>query len=247
MEKDIDPDKKDSQTIARMFSRIVPTYDTVNHILSLGLDFYWRRRAVRCLDLVPEDSVLDVAVGTGDLLIRTFKTFPTITRAVGVDLSEEMLARCREKLARRDLLERVELQNADAQDLSFADATFQAVTMGFGIRNTAHPERVLQEIIRVLKPGGDTVILEFALPRRAWLRAGYLAYLRTIVPWVGGILSRQGRAYRYLNRSIESFVPSGQFVTLLQTVGFVRIQSIPLCVGGVRVYHATKAGIPAQG
>jgi demethylmenaquinone methyltransferase/2-methoxy-6-polyprenyl-1,4-benzoquinol methylase len=172
-------------------------------------------------------------------LIQTLRSHPQLQDAVGVDLSERMLVHCREKLTRYNLAARATLQIGDALALPFADRSFDAVTMAFGIRNTADRCAALREMVRVLKPGGQAVILEFALPRSPWLRWVYLAYLRSVVPLVGGILSGRPSAYRYLNRTIEGFHSPGSFRALMLESGFARVDIVPLSWGTVCIYDGT--------
>jgi demethylmenaquinone methyltransferase/2-methoxy-6-polyprenyl-1,4-benzoquinol methylase len=223
-----------------MFDRIAPTYDLLNHVLSLGLDFLWRRRAVARLDRRAPLHVLDLATGTGDLLIALLRGQANACRAVGLDASKNMLAVCRRKLRRRGLDSRVELVQGEASATPFADCTFDAVTMAFGIRNTSDVTGTLGEIHRILKPGGQAVILEFSLPSSRMIRWVYLRYLRHVVPRLGALISGDRHAYRYLNASIEAFHQPKAFSAALREAGFGQVTARPLTMGVASLYSGYK-------
>ncbi len=228
-------------SVGRMFDRIAPTYDLLNHLLSLGRDFSWRRKTIRQLDARRDLKVLDLATGTGDMLITLFRERPGITEATGLDISENMLAVCREKLGKRGLADRARLVCGDASKMLFADGAFDAATMAFGIRNTADASATLREIHRVLKPGGTALILEFSLPACPVTRWFYLRYLRLAVPFVGALVSGDRQAYRYLNVSIEGFRQPAEFCRLMQEAGFRDVSVIPLTHGVASIYKGVKA------
>jgi len=223
-----------------MFDRISPTYDLLNHLLSLGRDFAWRRRVARLLGKGDGLRVADLATGTGDLLIALLRCSPPIADAVGLDVSERMLDVFRRKLHRSGLVDRVRLVQGDASATPFSDGAFDAVTMGFGIRNTNDAVATLREIHRILKPGGVTLILEFSLPENRVLRWCHLKYLRLGVPFVGAIVSRDRHAYRYLNESIEGFYSPGDFLALMREAGFAEVSATPLTWGVASIYRGVK-------
>ncbi len=227
-------------SVGRMFDRIAPTYDLLNHLLSLGLDFSWRRKAVRQLDASHDLKVLDLATGTGDMLITLFHERPNVAQAAGLDISENMLAACREKLRKHGLVDRARLLCADASKMPLADGTFDAATMAFGIRNTADASATLREIHRVLKCGGTALILEFSLPACPVMRWFYLRYLRLAVPFIGALISRDRHAYRYLNESIEGFHSAEDFVALMRHAGFDEVSVVPLTFGVASIYRGAK-------
>lgn len=222
----------------KMFDRISSTYDPINRILSFGMDQRWRKEVARHLP-VGNLKILDLATGTGDQLLALFKYCPRIESAVGIDLSSEMLSVAREKFAPLEIRKKVDFQKADAQALPFANGQFDAATFSFGIRNVSDPSRSLREIFRTLKPRGKCLILEFSLPPKI-IRPFYFLYLRHLLPLIGGLLSRKFSAYRYLNQTIETF-PSGiAFSTLMENVGFTRIQRVPFSWGAVTLYVGEK-------
>jgi demethylmenaquinone methyltransferase/2-methoxy-6-polyprenyl-1,4-benzoquinol methylase len=224
-----------------MFDRIAPTYDLLNHLLSLGRDFSWRRRAVRALPAPGVLKVLDLATGTGDLLIALLRDNPAVVEAVGLDISPEMLKIGEQKLAREGFGDRVRLVCDDALHSGLPDDSFDAVTMGFGIRNTPDVKATLGEIHRLMKPGGTAVILEFSLPRSTLMRQCYLLYLRLVVPLIGALLSRDKTAYRYLNTSIEAFYRPEALCALMKETGFARVAATPLTLGVASVYVGMKS------
>lgn len=227
-------------SVGQMFDRIAPTYDLLNHLLSLGRDYSWRSRAAAELGADEVRRVIDLATGTGDLLLSVLATRADIVGAVGLDVSERMLDLCRRKLCRRGLAERVELVCGDAAATPFPNDAFDAATMGFGIRNMPNALQALREIHRILKPGGVVLILEFSLPKnRAW-RWCYLRYLRLVVPFLGALISWDRRAYRYLNESIEGFHQAEDFAALMRNAGFGAVCVVPLTFGVASIYRGVR-------
>jgi demethylmenaquinone methyltransferase/2-methoxy-6-polyprenyl-1,4-benzoquinol methylase len=224
-----------------MFDRIAPTYDLLNHLLSLGRDRAWRRRAARRVAARGPARVVDLATGTGDLLIALLRECPDVTEAVGLDVSEAMLEIGREKVARQGLAERARLVRDDALQSELPAGRFDGATMGFGIRNTPDARATLGEIHRLLRPGGLAAILEFSLPACPVMRCFYLAYLRWAVPVIGAVVSGDKGAYRYLNTSIEAFHRPGDFCSLMEEAGFCEVSASPLTWGVASIYVGTKA------
>ena len=230
---------RDPDQIAGMFDAIAPRYDFLNRLLSAGRDRRWRRRAIEALVLRPGEVLLDVCTGTADVVVEGLARQPKLDRAVGIDFSHEMLTRGLRKLARGGT-SRALLAQADATRLPLADGTADAAAMAFGIRNVQHPERACAELARVLRPGGRLAVLEFGLPRSRVFRALYLAYARRILPLVGRLISRHGRAYSYLPESVGRFPPPETFGQLLQAHGFPHVTIVPLTLGIVYLYIARK-------
>lgn len=224
----------------QMFDRISRRYDLLNRLFSFGLDVLWRKRLSGCLSPQPHQAVLDVATGTADVLLYLMQESPNVSRGFGIDLAVRMLAIGRQKIKSKQLDDKIILQQADAQKLPFPENHFDAVTMAFGIRNMPQPFKVLQEIFRVLKAKGRALVLEFSLPQNRLLREIYLVYLRHIIPPLGAVISGDGQAYRYLNRTIETF-PSGKtFCDLLESTGFKNVQAHPLTLGIATIYQGEK-------
>jgi demethylmenaquinone methyltransferase/2-methoxy-6-polyprenyl-1,4-benzoquinol methylase len=224
----------------QVFDRVAPTYDLLNHLLSAGRDYSWRRQVTEQLQGKEALQIIDLATGTGDLLISMLQGCPGIVKAVGLDISDHMLARCREKLHARGVMERVELVCADASATTFSQGTFDVVTMAFGIRNTANAATALGEIHRILKARGTAIILEFSLSANRAVRWCYLKYLRSVVPWMGAAISGDRHAYRYLDESIEGFYRPEAFSSLMRQAGFREVSVIPLTWGVASIYKGMK-------
>jgi demethylmenaquinone methyltransferase / 2-methoxy-6-polyprenyl-1,4-benzoquinol methylase len=227
-------------SVGMMFDRIAPAYDKLNHILSFGMDFYWRGRLAGLIYNKNSSRLLDIATGTGDLLITLLRRNPAIIEASGLDISENMLAICRKKVTESHLNERVNLICADINSHGLPDNMFDIVTMGFGMRNIPDASKTLREMLRALKPGGSAYILEFSLPSNRLIRFFYLLYLRYYVPFIGRIISGDKDAYKYLNTSIEKFYNIEDFSYLMQEAGFENIVTFPLTLGIVCIYKGSK-------
>jgi len=229
--------------ICGMFNRIAPRYDLLNHLLSFGQDFFWRRKVAKYLNSSRNGKleILDLATGTGDLLISLFRENPKITKAVGLDISENMLAICREKINSHKLTEHISLIQADVAAIPFPENSFDVVTIAFGIRNTADTFETLKEMHRILRPGGISLILEFSLPASRILRKCYLFYLRHFVPLLGRVVSGDNHAYRYLGKTVENFYSADDFCILMKEAGFLNVQANQLTAGVVCIYRGYKA------
>jgi demethylmenaquinone methyltransferase/2-methoxy-6-polyprenyl-1,4-benzoquinol methylase len=228
---------KSPAAIAGMFDAIAGRYDALNRLLSAGLDRGWRRQAVRALSLSGVERVLDVCTGTADLAIATA---PRARQVVGVDFSGEMLRIGRDKVRAASLSTRVALARGDAMRLPFADASFDAATIAFGIRNVLNPVEASREIRRVLRPGGRLAILEFGSPTVPGLRQLYGWYFRAVLPRIGRLVSRHHDAYSYLPASVRQFPSGPEFVALLGQAGYIDVASRALAAGAVWLYVARK-------
>ncbi len=230
------------QRIWAMFDRIASRYDVLNRLLSFGLDQGWRRKVVEHLETLGSARLrlLDVATGTGDLMLALTEHSDKIAEAIGIDMSSRMLDEARKKIQSLNLENRIRLQQADAQKIPFADASFDVVTIAFCIRNVGHPNAALKEMHRVLKPGGRLVVLEFSLPKNRFIRASYLFYFRHILPTVGSWISKDSSAYRYLNKTVEKFAYGPAFVKMLEQADFVRVAFQLLTFGVATIYWADK-------
>jgi demethylmenaquinone methyltransferase / 2-methoxy-6-polyprenyl-1,4-benzoquinol methylase len=222
-----------------MFDRIAARYDTMNRVLSFGLDRGWRRRTVRALQLGDAPRVLDLATGTGDLAVDIARIHPDAT-VIGLDPSREMLAIAQRKLAGRGLAGRVTLVRGDAQHLPYRDREMDAATIAFGIRNVPDRLAALREMARVVRPGGRVAILELGEPRRGLMARAARFHTRHVVPRLGALLSG-AREYRYLQRSIAAFPPSAEFAALMNRAGLHVIEVVPLTFGVCTLYVATPA------
>ena len=212
-----------------MFDAIAGRYDLLNRILSLGVDQGWRRKTVAALRLAPGHRVLDLATGTADLAIQIARTVAGVT-VVGLDPSGGMLAVGKEKVAKGGLGDRVELVLGDAQALPFPDASFDGVTMAFGIRNVPDRPRALVEMRRVTRPGGRIAILELSEPRGGVMGPLARFHIHTVVPRLGALLSGS-REYRYLQESIARFPPPDEFAGTMRAAGLVVEEVVPLTFG----------------
>jgi demethylmenaquinone methyltransferase/2-methoxy-6-polyprenyl-1,4-benzoquinol methylase len=220
----------------RMFDRISPRYDLLNRMLSFRRDVYWRRCIVASLADARPARVLDLATGTGDVLIALSGN-GIISRGVGADIAANMLAKAHEKTAGNDALSFV---RADGMDLPFGAGAFDAVTIAFGLRNMPDVAAALREMHRVLKPGGRLVVLEFSLPGPALLRCAYLLYFRHVLPVLGGLISGDYRAYGYLNASVEDFPHGAALCKIVNACGFQQATARPMTAGIATLYVAGK-------
>ncbi|MBL9024050.1 MAG: bifunctional demethylmenaquinone methyltransferase/2-methoxy-6-polyprenyl-1,4-benzoquinol methylase UbiE [Myxococcales bacterium] len=221
-----------------MFDRIADRYDLLNRIISLGIDGSWRRKTVRALGLGDDAHVLDVATGTADLALEIAGHAPS-AHIVGLDPSEGMLAVGRKKVDRAGLTDRVSLVVGDAMSLPFEDATFDAITIAFGIRNVPDRPKGLEEMLRVTKPGGTLAILELSEPEGGVMGSLAKMHVHTIVPFVGGLLSGS-QEYRYLQRSIAAFPPADQFGQIMHKAGWEVERIEPLTFGVAHLYVGRK-------
>ncbi len=223
---------KSPQKIAGMFDAIAARYDFLNHLLSAGIDKRWRKAAIRSLGLTGKERVLDLCTGTADLAIAARAATPRAARVVGVDFAGAMLRVGQDKLLQGGLADRV-------ARVPVATASVDAVTIAFGIRNVEQTAEACAEMHRVLKPGGRLAVLEFAIPRTALVRAGYLFYFNHVLPRIGQLVARH-QAYAYLPASVGAFQTPDEFVTLLRQVGFRDVQAQPLTFGIVYLYTAAR-------
>jgi demethylmenaquinone methyltransferase/2-methoxy-6-polyprenyl-1,4-benzoquinol methylase len=227
--------------IAGMFDAIARRYDTLNHVLSLGLDRRWRRRAIRELHLSGRERVFDVCTGTGDLAFEAVgATAGSAREILGIDFAGEMLRFAQAKAARAGLAGRVRFVRGDAMRLPCPDESGDAVTVAFGIRNVLDPETACREFFRVLRPGGQLAVLEFGMPRIPGIRTAYRWYFRYLLPRVGGMVSRHGEAYSYLPASVQQFASPEEFAAMLERVGFGPVRSVRLTLGIVYLHVARR-------
>jgi len=224
--------------VAQMFNSIAGKYDFLNHFLSAGVDIYWRKKAIDLLVSSQPKILLDIATGTGDFAIEALRLQPQ--KIIGVDISEGMLAVGQEKLKRKNLTSQIELQLGDSENLNFPDNSFDAATAAFGVRNFENLNQGLQEIYRVLKPGGKLVILEFSKPQSFPFKQGYNFYFKHILPVFGKLISKDRAAYTYLPESVQAFPDGPDFIHILKQVGFNTTQWHPLTFGISSIYTGVK-------
>lgn len=233
-------EKTDAQTIvSQMFNAISPAYDFVNRVLSFGIDARWRKRVNQHLPNHSNLEVIDLATGTCDQILSVMKS-QKVDSAVGIDLAEEMLNKGREKVARSPFHTQIDLKLASALEIPEEDASFDCATMSFGIRNVQG--NCLPEILRVLKPGGKALILEFSTPQNRLVRSLHFLYLRKILPTIGGLISKKKSAYRYLNETIEAFPSGEQFLSMMREAGFTSAVAYPMTFGVATLYVGEKSG-----
>ena len=223
-----------------MFDRIAGKYDLLNHLLSFGFDLRWRRKMSCFLPAGNGLSFLDLATGTGDQLISIMNQTDRILRAVGADMSAQMLEIAGKKIKKYKWHTKVQLQSGEGCKIDFPDNTFDVVTISFGIRNFSDLQLSLSEIWRVLKPAGRLLILEFSLPQNPLMRRLHLFYLRRILPFIGRTISGDDYAYHYLNKTIESFPYGDSFCALLIKSGFAQVEAKALTGGIVTIYQGEK-------
>ena len=227
----------EKQHIGQLFDRIAGTYDGLNHVLSLNIDKRWRRRAIRML--APAEQVLDVAIGTADLTIEILRQGKA-QHVTGIDLSQGMMAIGEQKVAKRGYAQQVQFDYGSAQQMPYANASFDTVTCAYGVRNFANMDEGLSEMFRVLRTGGELMVLEFSYPTNPVIRWGYDLYFTHILPFIGNLFSRDKGAYSYLNRSVKNFPYGEAFCQHLRKAGFTQIKATPLTFGISTIYTAVK-------
>jgi demethylmenaquinone methyltransferase / 2-methoxy-6-polyprenyl-1,4-benzoquinol methylase len=231
-------EKNKKEQVSTMFNAIAHRYDFLNHVLSLGIDRLWRRRAINNLKKYNPKIVLDIATGTGDFAIASLRLKPT--SIIGIDISEGMLQYGNEKIAKKKLSHIITLEKGDSENLKFENETFDAITVGFGVRNFENLEKGLSEMFRVLKPNGIVAILEFSKPTAFPIKQLYWFYFRQILPIIGKTFSKDHRAYTYLPESVEEFPFGKAFESILLKVGFENTKIIPVSFGIATIYLAEK-------
>lgn len=230
--------RKDKEKIRAMFDSIAPRYDFLNHFLSLGIDKRWRKKVVEIVRKSSAVSVIDVATGTGDLAIAIAKSIDKCN-VTAVDISPKMLEIAKQKMVNLELDKRVSCSIDDALQLSFADNSFDAMTISFGVRNFEDLDRGLKELLRVVKPGGRLVILEISTPKGIMAKP-YMFYFKTILPNLGKLISKDKSAYAYLSKSVVEFPSGTQFVEKLRLNGYNNVEYMPLMRGVAAIYTANK-------
>ena len=242
MSKTITPYKDSSlskkEQVTQMFDNISGNYDDLNRVISMGIDVKWRNKVVALVADKNPETILDIATGTGDLVILMSKT--SAKKIIGLDISPGMLEVGKEKIEKAHLTDRIEMVLGDSENMEFPDNYFDAITVSFGIRNFETLEKGLAEIYRVLKPGGIFVILETSVPTKFPFKEGYAFYTRFILPLIGKLFSKDNNAYSYLSESAANFPFGENLNNILRKISFKDCKAMPQTLGVATIYTATK-------
>jgi demethylmenaquinone methyltransferase/2-methoxy-6-polyprenyl-1,4-benzoquinol methylase len=234
--KDSELGKKEQ--VAQMFDTISGNYDGLNRVISFGIDVKWRKKVVELVAETHPKTILDIATGTGDLAILMATT--KADKIIGLDISEGMLAVGRNKIAQKNLSDKIEMILADSENMPYPDNTFDAITVAFGVRNFETLEKGLAEILRVLKPNGIFVILETSIPEKFPYKQGYTFYSKNILPLIGRLFSKDNSAYNYLSESAALFPYGTALNNILLKIGFIDVKAMPQTFGVATIYSASK-------
>lgn len=226
------------QQIIKMFDSISGNYDFLNHLLSLGIDIYWRKKAVGLLKSQHPLKILDIATGTGDFAIEAIKL--NSEKIIGIDISPKMLVIAKEKIKKLHLENKIKFLLADCESLPFDDNSFDAILVGFGVRNFENLEKGLSEMYRVLDINGILIILEFSRPEAFFIKNIFNFYFRNILPNVGKLISKNKTAYTYLPQSVQNFPDGEDFLKIMRKVGFSSLKQIKLTFGIASIYIGKK-------
>ena len=233
-----DSDLKKKEQVTKMFDNISGGYDSLNRVISFGIDIKWRNRVVEMVKQSHPESILDIATGTGDLAISLAKT--DAQNIVGLDISSGMLEIGKKKVREKKLDNRIEMVLGDSEKLPFEDHTFDAITVAFGVRNFEDLDQGLSEILRVLKPGGIFVILETSVPTKTPFKQGYNLYTKHIMPLIGKLFSKDKSAYKYLSDSASVFPHGEALNNILRKIGFIQVENFPQTLGVATIYKSSK-------
>ncbi|MGP1992603.1 bifunctional demethylmenaquinone methyltransferase/2-methoxy-6-polyprenyl-1,4-benzoquinol methylase UbiE [Zobellia laminariae] len=234
--KDSELGKKDQVT--QMFDNISENYDGLNRVISFGIDIKWRKRVVAILTAQQPKNILDIATGTGDLAINLIET--GAKKIVGLDISPGMLEVGKKKITHKKLDNTIEMIVGDSENLPFKANSFDAITVAFGVRNFETLEKGLDEIYRVLAPGGTFVVLETSVPTKTPFKQGYNLYIKYMLPAIGKLFSKDKSAYTYLSESASVFPHGNAFNNILRKIGFIEVENKPQTFGVASIYVATK-------
>jgi demethylmenaquinone methyltransferase/2-methoxy-6-polyprenyl-1,4-benzoquinol methylase len=227
------------QQVSKMFDNIAPYYDFLNRLLTLRIDVLWRKKAIKELEATQPKRILDVATGTADVTIMMAKQLK-VDKIIGMDISKEMLAVGRKKVLKKELADTITLEHGDSENLPYEDNSFDAATVAFGVRNFEDLKKGLSEIKRVIKPGGQLVVLEFSKPTMFPFKQGFNFYFKYILPLIGRITSKDPKAYDYLYRSVQVFPDGDAFLDILQQTGFNNTKCKQLSLGICSIYTAQR-------
>jgi demethylmenaquinone methyltransferase/2-methoxy-6-polyprenyl-1,4-benzoquinol methylase len=227
------------ERVEDMFDRIAPKYDLLNKVLSVGIDKGWRKLMVAELKSLQPKTMLDIATGTADVAIACMKLQPD--HITGIDISALMLAEGQKKIEGLGIAQQITLQQADSESLPFADNSFDAITVAFGVRNFQNLDKGLSEMLRVLKPNGKVVILEFSQPENFPIKQFYNFYSKYILPTIGQLVSKERAAYEYLPESVAAFPYGQEFVKIMNINNFVNTKCVSLTFGIASIYVGSKS------
>jgi len=236
---DISSELSKKEQVAGMFDSIAHRYDFLNRFLSAGIDVTWRKNALKELKGLNPKVILDVATGTADVAIMAVKILQP-EKITGIDISDGMLDFGRKKISNLGLADTIELVNGDSATINFPDNTFDAVTVAFGVRNFQQLEKGLDEILRVLKPGGKLVVLEFSKPKAPVIKQVYNVYMKVVAPGAGKLFSKNRNAYKYLDESIKKFPEGKNFTSILDNLGYRNTYCKPQSLGICTIYCGEK-------
>ncbi len=236
--KPYNSDKSKKEEVEQMFDNISVKYDFLNHFLSLGIDRIWRKKAVKELREVNPKKILDIATGTGDFAIANMKLKPE--EIVGIDISNGMLEVGRKKMRKKKIDHIISMKQADSENLPFDDDHFDGLTVGFGVRNFENLEKGLSEMLRVLRPGGKAVILEFSKPKKFPVKQSFTFYSKYVIPVLGKSISKDEKAYAYLPESVEAFPEGKEFEAILTKLNYKNVKSSLVSGGIATIYTGIK-------
>ncbi len=228
-----------SVQVQQMFNEIAGKYDLYNHTLSLGIDRFWRKKGILSLKKIAPKKILDVATGTGDLALEAYSRLQPES-IIGIDISEKMMEIGQQKVTRAGLSDKIEFQWQNCSALSFKDNSFDAASVAFGIRNFENLDEGLQEILRVLRPGGKFVVLELSVPEHFPVKQAYFLYSKLVMPAIGQLISGNKNAYNYLPKSIAAFPQNAELAAILQKNGFMDVRYKKLTFGICTMYTGVK-------
>lgn len=234
--KNSDLGKKEQVT--KMFDTISKDYDSLNRVISFGIDVKWRKKVVQLVKKAQPKNILDIATGTGDLAINLVQT--NADKIIGLDISSGMIDVGKLKIEKKSLQDKIELVLGDSESIPYQDNTFDAITVAFGIRNFENLEKGLQEIFRVLKPNGTFVILETSIPTKKAYKFGYNFYSKNILPLIGKLFSKDRSAYKYLSESASVFPYGEALNNILSKIGFINVKDFPQTFGVATIYISSK-------
>lgn len=233
-----DSEKGKKEQVAQMFDTISENYDGLNRVISLGTDAKWKRKILKIVQEKNPDSILDIATGTGDLAILFAQT--TAKEIIGLDISEGMLEIGKKKIAAQNLSSKIQMVLGDGENIPYPDNYFDVITIAYGIRNFENLEKGLVDVLRVLKPNGQLIVLETSMPTKFPFKQGYLIYTNYIMPTIGKLFSKDKKAYTYLSNSAQNF-PFGETLNnIFRKIGFINVEALPQTMGVATIYKASK-------